>query len=117
MVSCIWLQVGIASIIGKTFVMTALFISDAYQDTDIIYSWSENMVGEFDDVRNAIFDIPSFRVEEVVLKEGTNNYSIGLLFFCIEQFLRALISIFIEIKKTNAFSECSGSPQKVYIFY
>ena len=38
------------------------------------------MVGEFDDVRNAIFDIPSFRVEEVVLKEGTNNYSIGLLF-------------------------------------
>ena len=54
-----------------------IFHIDAYQETDIIYSWGSTMKSDFKNLQDSGFDIPSFTLVGVELSEGRSQYSIG----------------------------------------
>lgn len=57
-----------------------LSLTDAYQDTDIVYSWGEAMNGAFANIKDASFDIPSYEISSIELDSGKHQYSIGKVF-------------------------------------
>lgn len=67
-------------ICSKSDFLLIFFLVDAYQETDVIYSWGSAMEGASGKMEDGGFDIPSFTIAGVELNKGRSQYSIGNCF-------------------------------------